>query len=240
MVRARKYRPAANHPGYFVVIEGSDGSGKSTLARRLAAALKKKGLRVCPVREPGGTRLSERVRHLLLHVRETISLRAELFLYLASRAQLIDEVIRPALKRGEIVIADRFSLSTFAYQSAGRGLPLYQVAGSDQFARDGIAPDLTIVLSVSEKEAEHRMKAMGNPPDRIERESRPFHRRVRRFYDRWGTKKPRHMILDSSDGIDAVCRQAIDRVVRGVERQSRKRGSTSLHPGRDKSLTTSR
>lgn len=207
MVHPAKPRP--NRPGFFIVIEGSDGSGKSTLARRLAAALKKEGRTVCLVREPGGTKLSERVRHVLLHVREDISPRAELFLYLASRAQLVDDVIRPALKRGEIVIADRFSLSTFAYQSAGRGLPLFQVAGSDQFARDGIAPDLTIVLSVSEADAKKRMKLMGNVPDRIESESRPFHNRVRKFYGRWAARKPQHMLIDSSEGIDAVLAKAL-------------------------------
>lgn len=206
---AKPAQPPSNRPGYLIVIEGSDGSGKSTLARRLAIALKKNGHKVCPVREPGGTRLSERVRHVLLHVRETISPRAELFLYLASRAQLIDDVIRPALKRGEIVIADRFSLSTFAYQAAGRRLPLFQVAGSDQFARDGVAPDLTIVLGVSEKDAEKRMKAMGNVPDRIERESKPFHRRVRRFYELWAKRKPHHVILDSGAGADEVFEEAM-------------------------------
>lgn len=214
-------KPRSNHPGYFIVIEGSDGSGKSTLARRLAAALKREGHQICSVREPGGTGLSERVRHVLLHVRETISPRAELFLYLASRAQLIDEVIRPALKRGEIVIADRFSLSTFAYQSAGRGLPLFQVAGSDQFARDGVAPDLTIVLAVSEKDAEKRMKAMGNVPDRIERESRPFHRRVRRFYEKWAVKRPHHIILDSAVGPDAVLAEAILEVKKVLSKRSK-------------------
>ncbi len=214
-------KPHLDHPGFFIVIEGSDGSGKSTLARRLASELKKSGHSICAVREPGGTKLSERVRHVLLYVRETISPRAELFLYLASRAQLIDEVIRPALKRGEIVIADRFSLSTYAYQSAGRGLPLFQVAGSDQFARDGIAPDLTIVLAVSEKDAEGRLKLMGNAPDRIESESRPFHRRVRRFYADWAERKTYHVIIDSSLGVDAVLEAALRSVERGLRRRRR-------------------
>lgn len=212
-------KPPSNRPGFFLVIEGSDGSGKSTLARRLAAALKKDGRKICAVREPGGTKLSERVRHTLLHVRHNISPRAELFLYLASRAQLIDEVIRPALRRGELVIADRFSLSTYAYQSAGRGLELFLVAGSDQFARDGITADLTIVLSVSQRDAEKRMKVMGNVPDRIERESRPFHSRVRRFYDTWSSRKPRHVILDSSAGADTVFEEAYDIVKRRMRRK---------------------
>jgi dTMP kinase len=218
---AKPAKPPSNRPGYFIVIEGSDGSGKSTLAKRLATAIKREGFTVCSVREPGGTKLSERVRHVLLHVRETISPRAELFLYLASRAQLIDEVIRPALKRGEVVIADRFSLSTFAYQSAGRGLPLFQVAGSDQFARDGIAPDLTIVLEVSEKDAAKRMKAMGNVPDRIESESKPFHRRVRRFYTKWATKRTHHVILNSAAGPDAVLAEAIVAVQKVLSKRSK-------------------
>ncbi len=220
---AKPAKPPSNRPGYFIVIEGSDGSGKSTLARRLASTLTKHGYNVCSVREPGGTKLSERVRHVLLHVRQTISPRAELFLYLASRAQLIDEVIRPALKRGEIVIADRFSLSTYAYQSAGRGLPLFQVAGSDQFARDGIAPDVTLVLHVTERDAEKRMKEMGNVPDRIERESKPFHRRVRNFYLKWSLKHTHHVVLDSAAGPDAVLAEALFEVGRVLKNKCARR-----------------
>lgn len=221
---ARPAKPPSNRPGYFIVIEGSDGSGKSTLAKRLAAEVKRQGYKVCSVREPGGTKLSERVRHVLLHVRETISPRAELFLYLASRAQLIDDVIRPALKRGEVVIADRFSLSTYAYQSAGRGLPLFQVAGSDQFARDGIAPDLTFVLHVTEGDAAKRMKAMGNIPDRIESESKPFHRRVRNFYLKWSLKRSFHIVLDSAAGPDAVLEESLQQVMRLITKRHRARG----------------
>ncbi|HWO57249.1 MAG TPA: dTMP kinase [bacterium] len=211
-------QPRSNRPGFFLVVEGSDGSGKSTLARRLRAALEREGFTVCAVREPGGTRLSERVRQVLLHSRENISPRAELYLYLASRAQLIDEVIRPALQRGEVVVADRFSLSTYAYQSGGRGLPLGPVIAADQFARDGIQPDLTLVLAVSEADAEARLESMGNVPDRIERESRPFHRRVRRFYQSWAKKRPRHHIIDSARGADAVLEEAMQLVRRKLRR----------------------
>ena len=213
MPRAKLHFP--NRPGFFLVIEGPDGSGKTTLARRLIRAYRSSGWVVCPVREPGGTKLSERVRRLVLDVKGTaMGGRAEMFLYLAARAQLVDDVIRPALARGEMVIADRFSLSTYAYQSAGRGLPLFEVAGADQIARNGLVPELTIVLMVSEAEAQRRLQRLGRRPDRIERESQRFHRAVNAFYERWGRLKPQHVLIDARVGADEVFREA-KRVIEG-------------------------
>jgi dTMP kinase len=190
--------------GFFLLIEGADGSGKTTLARRLVAALKREGYNVCPVREPGGTQFSEKVRRLLIDAQGAMNARAELFLFLAARAQLVDDVIRPALDRGMIVVADRFSLSTLAYQSGGRGLPLQDVAHADAISRAGISPDLTVVLHVTEKQAAERLRKLGRSRDRIEQESRPFHARVRRFYDHWAKRRRAHILIDSAVGPDEV------------------------------------
>jgi dTMP kinase len=200
---------SANQRGFFLVVEGADGSGKTTLARHLARLYRRRGRRVCTVREPGGTRVSERVRRLLLHPGNAMSARAELFLYLAARAQVVDDVIRPALARGELVIADRFSLSTLAYQVGGRGLPLPPVMTADRLARGGLAPDLTIVLTVSLAEAARRRKRMKRAEDRIERESRLFHRAVSAFYAAYGRSRPHCRLIDSHAGPDEVFRQAV-------------------------------
>lgn len=172
------------------------------------------------VREPGGTKLSERVRKLLLDTRSQIGPRAELFLYLAARAQVIDEVIRPALARGEMVMADRFSLSTYAYQSAGRGLPLFAVAGADQFARGGLSPDLALVLRVSAEEAGRRLRRLARRSDRIEAESAQFHDAVRAFYERWGARKPGHRLINSEARPEEVLTRAVALIDRRLRRLS--------------------
>lgn len=200
-------RPSARkrlYPGYFVVVEGLDASGKTTLARRLVAAYSRAGVRVTAVREPGGTRASEQVRRILLDARSSLSTRTELFLYLAARAELVEEVIAPALARGELVIADRFSLSTMAYQVGGRHLPARAVAAADHLARKGLAPDFTIVLTVTAAAAARRRSRSQRIPDRIERESAAFFRDVRAEYRRYSQNRPRRLAIDSMIGADAV------------------------------------
>lgn len=192
------------HSGFFLVVEGLDASGKSTLARRLVTTYERAGLRVTAVREPGGTRASEQVRRILLDRRSSISPRTELFLYLAARAELVEEVIAPALQRGELVIADRFSLSTMAYQAGGRHLPAAAVAAADRLARKGVAPDLTIVLTVSEAAAAKRRALANKVPDRIESESAAFFRDVRAEYRRRCRNSRRQLVIDSNIGADAV------------------------------------
>ncbi len=191
-------------PGFFLVVEGLDASGKTTLARRLVAAYERAGLRVTAVREPGGTRASEQVRRILLDRRSSLSPRTELFLYLAARAELVEEVIAPALQRGELVIADRFSLSTMAYQVGGRHLPAAAVASADRLARKGVAPDLTIVLTVSEAAATQRCAQANKIPDRIESEPAAFFRDVRAEYRRRCRNSRRQLVIDSKMGADAV------------------------------------
>lgn len=166
----------------FVVVEGPEGAGKSTLVRWLGATLRAEGRDVLTVREPGGTPLAEAARKLALKSRHERAFAAELFLFLAARADLVERVIGPALAGGQVVIADRFGLSTIAYQVAGRGLPRPDVEAALRVATGGLSPDLTLVLDVPVSVGRERQRSAGKVRDRIEREDDEFHTRVREAY----------------------------------------------------------
>jgi dTMP kinase len=169
--------------GLFLAFEGVEGSGKSTQASRLADDLRGRGLEVVHAREPGSTPLGERVRALVLDEhRLGIPGRSELFLMLAARAAFIEHVVMPALSAGKVVIADRFELSTLAYQGAGRGLPVAEIDRCNRFATQGISPDATILLDLPPEEGSRRQMAAAKRPDRMEQEDVEFHRRVARGY----------------------------------------------------------
>jgi len=161
----------------FIVVEGPEGAGKSTLVRWLGAELG-----ALTVREPGGTPIAEAARKLALKSRHDRAFGAELFLFLAARADLVERVIRPALADGKVVLADRFGLSTLAYQVAGRGLPRADVEAALRVATGGLSPDLTLVLDVPVALGRERQQAVGKVRDRIEREDDAFHGRVREAY----------------------------------------------------------
>ncbi len=165
-------------PGAFLVVEGADGAGKTTLVKRLAARLREAGLAVVEVREPGGTPLAELARNAALDATLTASPLAELFLMLAARADLAAKVIRPALARGEVVLSDRFELSTEAYQIAGRELPRDPVLAANGLATGGLKPDLTLVLDLPADLGLARVAQGGRARDRIEGEDRELHQRV--------------------------------------------------------------
>ena len=165
--------------GVFITIEGCEGTGKSTQVRLLAESLQAAGLVVTVVREPGGTRVGEAVRTILLDpAHDGLDPRAELMLYEASRAQLVREIIQPALATGGVVVCDRFTDSTTAYQGYGRGLPLDEVIGLNRFATDGLQPDVTILLDLDPAEGLERAISEAGA-DRLEAEHLDFHRRVR-------------------------------------------------------------
>ncbi len=166
----------------FVVVEGPEGAGKSSLVRWLATRLLADGREVVTVREPGGTPIAEAARRLALRSKHDLPPAAELFLVLAARADLVARVIRPALDAGRMVVADRFDLSTLAYQVAGRGLPRADVAAAVRLATGGLAPDLTLVLDVPVEVGLERRRRTGMAADRFEREEGAFHRRVRDAY----------------------------------------------------------
>ena len=168
--------------GLFVVVEGPDGAGKSTLVRWLAARLEEDGREVTAVREPGGTPVAEAARKIVLGASGGVSPAAELFLMLAARADLVAQVIRPALAAGRVVIADRFDLSTLAYQVAGAGLPRAEVEVANRLATGGLVPDVTLVLDVPVEIARARQHRGRRPRDRFERQTDAFHRRVLQAY----------------------------------------------------------
>ena len=164
----------------FIVLEGIEGSGKSTHLRLLAKWLQALAIPHLTTREPGGTRVGEEIRQILLHGRE-MPATAELLLMNAARAVFVSEVVRPALQGGKVVLADRFALSSMAYQGYGRGLDIDQVRQICAFAADGIRPDLTVVLEIPQTTGEAR-RANRSGADRIERAGSDFHRRVTEAY----------------------------------------------------------
>jgi dTMP kinase len=168
--------------GLFVAVEGPEGAGKSTLARGLASRLAAEGRGVVTVREPGGTPVAEAARKVVLKFPHAMAPAAELFLFLAARADLVDRVIRPALDAGQVVVADRFDLSTMAYQVAGGGLPYEAVTQAIRLATGGLVPDVTLVLDVPVAVGRERQRAARKVRDRIERQDDAFHRRVLEAY----------------------------------------------------------
>lgn len=166
--------------GLFITFEGSEGSGKSTQIKLLADFLRKNRYKVLVLREPGSTRLSEAIRKILLNKRNNfISRQAELLLYLAARAQIVREKIIPALREKRIVLCDRFQDATVAYQGFGLGLDIELVSRLGEFAAQGAAPQLTILLDIS---LEQGLRRAGRYKDRIEQRPLNYHRRVRKGY----------------------------------------------------------
>ena len=188
--------------GLFLVIEGIEGSGKTTQAKRLADWLEQRGVPYLLTREPGGTPVGEEVRRLLLEG-GPLDARTELLLLLSARSALVREVIGPALSDGRVVVADRFELSTLAYQAWGRGLPLEAVRELNAFATGGLRPDLTILLAVPRQTGESR-RAARSVQDRIEGAGAEFHERVAEAYLRLVESEPGVETVDGTAGPAAV------------------------------------
>ena len=170
----------------LIVLEGAEGVGKSTQLRRLAEWLEARGETVVAVREPGGTVVGDEIRRILLDPASDITAHAEALLFMASRAQLVERVVRPALAQGDAVLIDRFFLSTYAYQGAGRGLPEEEIRSANRVATGGLVPDLTLLIRLPEGEGLARAARRGER-DRMERAADDFHRRVGDAFVRFAT-----------------------------------------------------
>ncbi len=168
----------------FFSLEGIDGSGKSTQIDMLISALESEGYSVVKLREPGGAKISERIREILLDpsFKGVMADKTELLLYNAARAQVIAEIIQPALDAGKVVIADRFAWSTFAYQGYARGLGADMVQRLTELTCDGCFPELTVVLDIDVMRGRARTAKRGEAPDRLESEKAEFFERVRQGY----------------------------------------------------------
>lgn len=193
--------------GLFISFEGSEGCGKSTQIGRLAARLCEAGREVLRLREPGGTPIGEKIRDLLQYDDSASGMtpEAELLLFAASRAQLVREVIRPAIGRGAVVLCDRFLDSTTVYQGVARALDAKEVAVINGFAVGGMLPDLTLLLDLDAAEGRRRAASRKGPADRMEQEEEAFYEAVRRGYLELAFRNPdRIAVIDASGDIDAV------------------------------------
>jgi len=201
----------------FITFEGIEGSGKSTQAELLVKYLRGKGLDVILTREPGGVEISERIRAILIERGLSISPKAELFLFLASRAQHTDELIRPSLQRGHIVVCDRYIDASVAYQGYGRRLPVEMIKRLNDWATGGLRPNLTVLLDLSPEEGLKRVRR-SKRMDRIEEEDLEFHRRVREGYLEIARSEPdRFLVLDASRSVEKIqsfIREAVERCLR--------------------------
>ncbi len=169
--------------GRFIVVEGAEGSGKTTQAGRLRAYLCASGIEVVGTREPGGTRVGERIRRIVLHGNDlAVPPETELLLILAARSAFVRRVVEPALAGGSWVVSERFDMSTFAYQGYGREIGVERIAPLNAYATAGLVPDLYIVLDLPVEEGMARQRRQGKGGDRFESAGADFHRRVRQGY----------------------------------------------------------
>jgi len=207
--------------GRFIVFDGPDGSGKSTQFSRFAAQCTEHNIKVCEVREPGGTSIGEQIRRVLLDPANTeMALRCEMMLYMASRAQLVEQIIRPAIARNELVLADRFISSTLAYQGNAGGLNADEILSVGRVAVGDTWPELTVVFDVDEETAAARMT--GSPKrsaraqsqvhdgpglfeDRMERQDARYRRLVREGYlAQAAAQSEKYIVIDATQGEDTV------------------------------------
>ncbi len=189
--------------GRFVVVEGPDGSGKTTQFRRLVELARANGIEVCEVREPGGTPIGERIRDILLDTAfDEMGLRCEMMLYMASRAQLVAQTLKPAIERGALVLADRYVTSTLVYQGRAGGLPRDEILSVARAACGEVWPDLVLVYDVDEQTAATRLNPL---LDRMESKGSAFHAKVRKGYLDEAASSPDHYaLIDATACADTV------------------------------------
>jgi dTMP kinase len=197
-------------PGTLITIEGLDGAGKTTLAEALARELAARGVHGELLREPGGVRLSERIRELVKDPALTVGARAEALLYAAARAQLVQQRLVPLLETGALVLLDRFVDSSLAYQGAGRALGIEQIRELNRFATEGLQPDRTLLLCVSPRSGRARQDTRAQGPDRMELEGEEFFARIDAAYRDLARAEPHRIApLDAEQPPDRVLSDAL-------------------------------
>ena len=200
---------ASNNKGHFITLEGGDGSGKTTQIELLSDYLRGRGIDAYMTREPGGTRLGEALRDIILHSSDPIDDKVELLLMSAARSQHITEVIKPRLASGQWVLSDRFTDATFAYQGGGRQVAIKDIEGLQIFVQGDFTSDKTILLDLSVEQGILRLTRRGEAHDRIEQQDLAFKRRVREAYlERYRQCRSRIALVDAS-GTIAQVHQAI-------------------------------
>ena len=199
--------------GVWITLEGGDGSGKTTQSNLLAQWLEDTGRTVVRTREPGGSEVGQLIRDIVLHHRGDIAPRAEALLYAADRAHHVATVVRPALRRGEIVLQDRYLDSSVAYQGAGRVLDATEIRDLSLWAAEGALPDLTILLDLDPAEARTRLDSADKPFDRLEAEQAEFHGRVRDAFLNLAAAEPdRFLVLDAAAAPEVIAERIRTRV----------------------------
>jgi dTMP kinase len=191
----------------FITIEGVEGTGKSTLAKALIEHLRSLGREVLATREPGGTPIGDRLREIFLDADLAMRGLTEAMIVNAARAELVHAVIRPALESGKIVVCDRYSDATYAYQGHGRRIPMEILRQTCEMATGGLEPNLTLLLDLEPAAGLARQRGM--KPDRIEREDLDFHRRVREGYLEIAATRPRFRVIDAAQSPEAVLSAAL-------------------------------
>ncbi|MBO7672501.1 dTMP kinase [bacterium] len=196
--------------GLFITFEGCDGCGKSTQLNLLAKYLEEKGYNVLITREPGAVGLGEKIRELLLNYDDEVSQKCESFLFLADRAQHIDTIVKPAIERGVIVLCDRHTDSTIAYQGYGRGLNIDELNKLNTLATGGMKPDLTLLFDV---DSETSMQRVGQDKDRMESAGIEFQKKVRNGYLELAKNEPNRIkVFDSSKTIEQLHQEVLSTV----------------------------
>ena len=195
--------PPSHRPGLFISLDGIDGSGKTTHARLLADRLRAQGYRVVLCRDPGGTAIGDRIREILLDNNHAeMDRRSEMFLYMASRSQLVKEVIRPALEAGHVVVSDRYLMANVAYQGGGGGLSLDTVYEIGLVATGGVLPDLVLLLDIDPGLARGRLSG---ERDRMEQHDAAFYGRVREGFIELARRDPTHVrVVDADQPVEKV------------------------------------
>lgn len=198
-------------PGRLITIEGVDGTGKTTLARLLVPELERRGKPVRLLREPGGVTTSETIRRLVTDPALRVGARTEALLYAASRAQLVEELLAPALAAGEWLLLDRFVDSSLAYQGGGRGLGIETVREMNAAATQGIVPDRTLLLDLDAVTARQRARGRDQDADRLEREDDRFFERTRNAYLELAAAEPQRIrVLDATAAPETLLGQSLD------------------------------